>query len=257
MAITLTDASADTIDCGAGVTVPASNLTFALWTYSTGNSQNNGIMGRFEDGSDNSNEFVVRSGAENIAIFFKYGTTGADARSDGGAYVDNVWSFVAATIDSSKNPKLYKGNLTTVVVETGYTVGPNQGVGTFTQSSNNFRIGSREPAANRGFGGRIGPSYFLDVTLTAAELESLKWGFIPQRGNLKGFWLPGFHGATNSPDLSGQGNNATITGGVVADHVPLGPPFGFDIPSFMPPVAVVGPTLRRPYDNYMRNLVTR
>ena len=56
------------------------------------------------------------------------------------------------------------------------------------------------------------------------------------------------------PDWSGNGNSGAVTGATVADHVPLGPPFGFD-PEWqgITTVAAGGVTMPRFYHHYQRN----
>ena len=83
--------------------------------------------------------------------------------------------------------------------------------------------------------GRMGFFHVISSELTLNQIIAQQYR--PHvRSDSQVFMHLGFNGTGTQPDLTGKGNNGTVTGAVVADHVPLGPPFGFDIP--WAPVAV-------------------
>lgn len=81
------------------------------------------------------------------------------------------------------------------------------------------------------FDGRIAEVVVWNVALTDAEVAIIARPGFPQHryrpGNIIGYWPLGM--GSPEPDWSGQGNNLTVTGATIADHVPIAPPFGFDL----------------------------
>ena len=100
------------------------------------------------------------------------------------------------------------------------------------------RLGDSSPGLY--FSGRIAETGIWNVALTDVEVAVLAGGVSPLRvrpGRLKGYW-PIF-GASPETDLSGQGNNLTVTGTTVADHAPVAPQFGFGGTELSPAAAAV------------------
>ena len=216
MALLFTDSGNTDVDCGGGFN-DVTAVTFAAWVYSTGDTNNNGICGRWWDGDEELSLSVRVTGQ--VAFFSTCVGADASARSNngaGGLLVANTWQFVAGTLDAATHtPKLFIGDLTTNVAETGYAF-QDAGGGAIDNPESNFRIGQRD-AAVRGFGGRIAWCIFIDTDLTLQQLIQLQWFLRLQGiGNIEGAWHLGFNGVGSQPDLSGNGNAGTVTNAITA-----------------------------------------
>jgi hypothetical protein len=69
--------------------------------------------------------------------------------------------------------------------------------------------------------GRMGATAYLGSSLlTLGEIQS--WQFAPRMmAGCVGFWRLGDNGTGTQPDLSGNGNNGTVTGATQSDNPPL------------------------------------
>ncbi len=139
----------------------------------------------------------------------------------------NKWFFVAFTYESSDGPRIFIGDLATLAVEDDGT--PTVGVGAEgDNSADNLEVG----ASSEG-GTRAVPA---DIAIVAVFNKKLSLGEI-HRQQFRPHVTPdslifshlGFNGTGTQPDWSGNGNSGAVTGATVADHVPLGQPFGFDV----------------------------
>lgn len=140
----------------------------------------------------------------------------------------NAWYLVAATFDSAASPvgHIYTGTLSAEAVEAAYGTQTGGSGGVTTDATLDLNIGNAV-GANLAFNGRIAVAAYIAGALTLGQI--IDWQFRPRViAGTRGFWIPGYNGATNVPDLSGNGNTGTITGATVADHVPLPAPFGRD-----------------------------
>lgn len=148
----------------------------------------------------------------------------ADSYYEASTYnlVNNAWQFIASTHDGSATGdiiRLYYGNLTTIaaLLTIGYS---EDASGTLTDDSGaDVRLGK---------GGGGGDSFtcihgWVGMWNTRLTLEQIRaQQFTPHvTGGCVLFTHLGFDGTTSQPDWSGNANNGTITGAVVADHVPI------------------------------------
>lgn len=97
---------------------------------------------------------------------------------------------------------------------------------TIQNTANSLFIGQRsDNNAITAFDGRLAEVGIWDVALSDAEIAALATGVSPlliRPANLKGYW-PVYGSGSPEADLSGNGNNATITGTLnAADHSPTG-----------------------------------
>ena len=161
-------------------------------------------------------------------------TAVANAESVANTVVANEWMFAAGVYDEASGPQIYKGTLTALVAEVAYSSGPTVGSGaTSSDADGPLRWGQRPIAganAASGFRGDISFGLYVNRRLTLAELQALQYRLLFYRfTEAKAAYQFGLHaGIGSQPDISGNGNTGTIVGSVtLADHVPLGPPFGF------------------------------
>lgn len=143
-----------------------------------------------------------------------------------------VWFFIAAPSPVvGSRPNFYEGSLTAIVAD--ITTDNLPGSGSFDDDrANDASFAGRandsgDPDVHIGWVG------VWDTVLTLDELKRIQYAPMRNAGlvqpsNLLLSTIPGYHGITTSVDLSGKGNDGVITNATLSDHVPLGPPFGFD-----------------------------
>ena len=146
----------------------------------------------------------------------------------------NAWQFMAARFSASNGIDILVGDLTTDAVElTGGTdtVGSGTPEGD-TPCDRGFTVGNSSTLdfgfGTRGWNGEIAIAGYHNTFLSDGELIAMQWR--PQmRSDMRVYWQLGLFGLANpATDWSGSGSVGTQNGTVLADHVPLGPPFGFD-----------------------------
>lgn len=171
----------------------------------------------------------------------------------------NAWNFVAGVFDSAGadgDQRLYIGDDTTTVVEVSSYATQVVGSGALNDiTGSNFLVGDG-PSFLGPFGGRIAVVGMWNTVLTLGQIRSLQW--FPR--NLFSPLLLcqyGFNGTGTQADLSGNGNAGTVTGATVIDHVPLGPPFGFDVGLLVAVLAAGNVPMISPRNHPSRNLLLR
>lgn len=183
----------------------------------------------------------------NIQLYLQGGTTNLNyitALGDPG-YTENQWNFFCWTWTFGTGATLYTGDLNTLATawSGAWQVNTN-GSGTF--GSNNGDQWEFGGISDRYFDSRIAILGVVNGTeLSLTQVQAIQYNSKAALGvsNLKILWFPGLHGASTVPDMSGNGNNGSITNATVTDHVPLGPPFGLD--AALPyAVAAVGRTTK-------------
>lgn len=156
-----------------------------------------------------------------------YETNSADITAD-------KWWFVGATMDqgaaAGAKVVFYVGDLNTLA--TARTNGTTTDVSSGYVSNNGatFYVGDNG-SDSTAHAMRMGTlMFFPSVVLTQAAFQRLQFRMMPPVGSTcKLFTHYGFAGTGTQADWTGNGNNGSVTGAAVADHVPLGPPFGFAI----------------------------
>lgn len=99
--------------------------------------------------------------------------------------------------------------------------------GSIDSVATNLYIGTfQTDNAEARFDGRIAEVYvFKNVALPDEEIDSVRALSHPSRS--KDLYLP-IYGDSPEGDLSGKGHSGAVTGTALADHAPIGPPFGLD-----------------------------
>ena len=195
--------------------------------------------------SGNANEFfssAASAGTGGGRLNITRATTNLSIASASSTFVANVWNYLAVVIDTSdsQHARFYRGDLATLATQTGYGTVTN-GSGALTGQAGPFRIGSRT-VDNFPCDADIATVMFWPNTaLTLGQIQAQQ--FRPHvTAGCELFTHYGFNKVAAQPDWSGAGNNGTVGGSpTVVDHVPLGPPFGWDVVSEF--VVVVGNTV--------------
>ncbi len=203
-----------------------------VWIYRTLDADNQYIMAK-----DNAHpmgwgflldQFVI--GNQGQLRFLVFRATSTDFVSDIGNLVAlNTWSFVAFTYDDAATPrvKLYLGTLTSPPVETGYAKS-DAGSGALTSDAPAaLRVGGLEISAGAVLKGRIQRGGIITRVLTLAQVQELwqashRLGSPAPECNVANTQLLFDYQTTGTlTDLSGNGNNGTLTNAVQADSAPF------------------------------------
>ena len=170
---------------------------------------------------------ISGSDGTSMAVSFRYSGDDADCTSNA-ILTTGVWSFVAVTKGGAGTaPTIYHGTL--AAAPTDQTATSRVSTGTpEAETGSSFDIGSNVGTSGQGAGADIAMSMFYNTVLTLGQLTSI-W-MRPQiiKSGCLLYNQYGFSGTTSQVDWSGNGHTGTIDGATIADHVPLGPPFGFD-----------------------------
>lgn len=232
MALQFDEGSTDNVSLGSDSSIDnLSAFTYIVWsklrTAITGGGKSIMGIGTF-GGQHRKNILYNLNTAQSLAFSIDRATTDASANTDTAQYTVGEWTYIAATFDTTVGPSVYVGDLNTIVAEVSGYLAQETGEGAIGDSSGStFTIGattgaSLAPQAD------IAVVMIFNKVLTLAELKMQQ--FRPHMtGDCVFFSHLGFNGTGTQPDWSGTGNNSvSVTGVAVADHVPLGAPFGFD-----------------------------
>lgn len=121
--------------------------------------------------------------------------------------------------------KLYGGDLVTPAAEPSSYTTQTAGSGTASSNAANSGIVGNNTNFTQEFNGEIAVVALYGALLTAAQIQS--WQFNPRArvdSTLAlGMWHLGRNpaGTGTQPDISGNGNNGTVTGATASAHVPL------------------------------------
>ncbi len=205
--------SSDYVDCGLSATlVPSSDhMVFSAWINPDASGLNtyNAIVERAKTDVSvvGDYQFHLKS-SYHLAIYIH--TSGGVLSSDpaAGVVASNAWSHVLWGYDSVNGANLYLNGVSEASIPAFGTLGQT--------GTNPFRIGN-ESTGSRGFffKGKIADVAVWNSTFfSVGEINSLLNGARPsqiRRTTLVGWWpLDGL--LSTEPDLSGTGNNGTLTG---------------------------------------------
>lgn len=245
MALTLGAATSDRVDHGSAASLDNLDpFTMMMWLRVTSLTANR----RFHEKNAAVNRSFLSGGTGNISV--DRGRSGGTA-----IYVTNdtpltlnAWQLLAFTFDTGAGAgeviNIYMGDLTTLAVESTYGSTADGSGAISTDAAGNLVVGNRSSTFNRAFPGDIAVVTYVNAVLSLNQIRD--WQFRPrQLVNSVLYSHYGFNGTGTQPDWSGNGNSGTVTGATVADHVPLGPAFGFDLgwQGNFAEIAAVGPPL--------------
>ncbi len=136
----------------------------------------------------------------------------------------NTWGCAAATWDiTNGGPKIYYGTLTATLADV--SASPANGSGAQNDDSGrNVIVGAQDDGSlgyvATAYYGSIAVAMVWNRVLSLAELRAQQFYPHPTAGCVL-FTHLGYNGTGTQVDLSGNGNNGTVSGATVADHVPL------------------------------------
>jgi len=224
----LFDATTEQVDFGTLGSWSPTKSSFLWWEYPNSLSNDNNMI--FSKGPNGERLDIRIKGDGDIQVFWGRATTDLVWRANSGLTINNWW-FCAVTIDQggavNDMVRIYSGDLNTLATQ-NTDVTTTEGSGTFQDISTDImRVGRF--LGGLGANARIAVvAVFDEDLLTLGEIQS--WQFNPRMmPNAILFSHLGYNGTGTQADWSGNSNNGTVTGATVADHVPLRPPFGFDL----------------------------
>ncbi|HEU0142905.1 MAG TPA: LamG-like jellyroll fold domain-containing protein [Bryobacteraceae bacterium] len=212
------------VNHGSGASIDgATAWTVCMWVRPAAVSGNGQFMHKQQDGLGHS---LYRDGAQ-IGGYTSCAGYSYDERISEDVLTAGQWSFVAWTYSFADKHRIYHGTLGSAPAETPYSITDNSGSGApADDSAYPLEVGNYQDSYP--FGGSIAGFQYFRRVLTPAEIR-LVW-MRPANAMLfqPALWSE-YHGTGAQADWSGNGNAGTVSGGAtVANHVPLGPPFGWD-----------------------------
>jgi hypothetical protein len=144
-------------------------------------------------------------------------------RTNNQAIVANTWHCVAATFDlagaSNEKINIYVGTLTTSLAESTYAAIADFGGTISSAAAGNLLVG-QDTSFTSAWQADFAVGMHWNRALTHGEL--LDQQFYPHvTSGCVLFTHYGYNGTSTQPDWSGTGNAGTVSGGTLADHVPL------------------------------------
>lgn len=225
----LFDASTEKVDCGNGTSLrDLTTWTTLMWIYIDSLVSWDVIWDK-EKSSGGYRMAYLANPSSRIIVEVKRATTVCSYTSTTGTITTGSWLFLAHSFDFSGSAseliQIYKGTLSAVATEVSYA-GAQDGTGAFVaDDTGNFTIGNAT-TFNAGIDAKIAFFGHWNRVLTLEEIIDQQFNPHVTNGCVL-FQKLGFNGTGTQPDWSGNGNNGTVTGATVSDHVPLRPPFLF------------------------------
>lgn len=217
--------SADKLNCGSGSSLDDLNTaTVLVWVYPTSldtaprRIAHKGLLG--------SGFRILSLGttAGEFRVAVERATVSLTADSTGAPVTTNAWQFLGGqwnTGGGDTDQKLFHGTLTTVVAEVSYSSRTAGSGAPISNASADQIIGNQSNNGNP-FPGRIAWMGIWNRVLTLQEIRAQQFRpFCKSTDGCVLFVHLGWAGTGTQPDLSGNGNNCTVTGATVADHAPL------------------------------------
>lgn len=221
--LAFTGGDTDVVNCGSGSSLDnLTAFTWYGWVYPTAVNQSNRYLFNKADGLIGKLlRAVTFAGSGQLNANIDRATAAAEFDSAAGVLSANSWQFVALTYDESDGPRGWHGTLTGAVAEVSYDFRAAGSGATSADDTKDFSIGGKA-GSSVSFPGRIAIAAVYNRRFTQAELRAHQMRpFCATGDGCVGFWrLGGAQGAGTQADLSGNGNNCTVTGATVADHVP-------------------------------------
>jgi hypothetical protein len=205
-------------------------FTFWAWIYLNSLNTDAQLFGKRSGGAGKN--LYLSDALGNLGLYVGRGTGEDEYITNDTPLSATTWQFVSCTHNSGASAgqriHIYTGTLSALATERTYGTATDGSSTTPPEAAGNFVLGNESVGASLSLRGRIAVAGYVSGVLTLAQIQSLQ--FMPRRiVNTIGFWQLGFNGTGTQADLSGNGHNGTVSGAVVADHVPLAPPFAFDM----------------------------
>lgn len=202
---------------GATGTLNLTQKTYLVWVYPTTLTASNNIFtGRSSTSGLGASLKLTGDTTGNVRLF-ENGTTSLDARSTGGTLTINNWYYIAGLFDFGGTPKIYVGTLTSAAAEVSYsqqTAGATK-TSEVTATLTWFNQQNIQATPWQGAGACAG---VYDRLLSAAEIGQHQFSWKALSG-CKGLWIG--NNTTTLTDLSGTGNDLTVTGATISQNPTL------------------------------------
>jgi hypothetical protein len=236
------DASLDNLD----------PFTCALWVYPTTVTGNRVFLSKSSAaGSPNGKFFGFEGATTRLQFIQDRVTTDSVYVTNLSALTTNKWWFIAVSFNSAgaagEIVNIYQGDLSATLAEGTYSTATDGSGANRDDSAISLAVGNTTPASPASaFQGRIAWCGVWNRELSLAELRMQQFRPHKTSGCVL-FTHYGFNGTGAQPDWSGNANAGTVTGATVAEHVPLGPAFGWDVdlPAYAVAAAGGHPILHR------------
>ncbi len=204
-------------------------FTVMLWSNRTTVNVNNQNWWRKQDGA---NFKYFRIEGTNSQAHFSIARSGGtlELLSATSTVAANVWEFWACNYkESTDESDIYRGTLSANAAIVSYAF-ENRASGTTNDDTGTGVNVGGQAGANQSMVGRMARFMWVNRYLTLNEIISCQWSCRNVPDTVISFFL-GWQGVSTVADLSGTGNvGTTVNSPILGDHVPLGPPFGFDEP---------------------------
>lgn len=225
-ALNFTNNTSDRVDIGSGTTIDdLTTFTILVWCFPTANSaaprklwQKGTIAG---GGGYRLLQVLNTSGAIEGELDRATGDIQIDTNNS--SLTTGAWQFYAFVADINgvnTAQHIYGGSQTAVLSEFGYAVRSAGSGAAVTDNTQNGIIGNNSGNASA-FQGYIAYAAVYNIALTSAQIENQRHH--PHRtmndGCVEMTWL-GLSGTGNQLDLSGNGNDGTVTGATQIDGPP-------------------------------------
>lgn len=228
MALTFGGAISDRVDHGSAASLDDLDpYTYLLWVYPTTLTNNRGFVGK----GNTTKNFKLNGTGGNLQIVVARATTSTSyITNDTPLSTLNKWYCIATSFESAAAAgevvNIYSGDLSTTVAERTYGTSTDGSGAVTTDASASLIVGNN--ASGTAFQGRIAVCLIWNRKLTLGEIKDQQFHPHKTSGCVL-YSICGYNGTGTQADLSGSGNNGTVTGATQSDHVPLGPLFGFDL----------------------------
>jgi hypothetical protein len=227
MGLTFTGADTDRVNFGSGASLDnLQALTYACWLRTTANATTTeGLVckGTFASGNHRRN-LAINGGGTTVNWTVDRATQDSNVNSNVGL-TTNKWYAVFGTFDTTNGCKLYFANMTDRGALTDVTSVSTAGSGAAADDSAVDLFVGNALAGSNSMRGTIATAAVWNRALTTAEMTAQIWHPHKTSGCVL---LSHLWGTGTQLDLSGNGNNGTVTGAVAGAHAPFGPLFGYD-----------------------------
>ncbi len=205
--------------------------TYMMWIFVTGSGDDDiALLEKLATGKE-----LNFNPAFTLTVTANRATTALSARADianFSSYAQNTWMFIAGTFNTGGadgDQRLLIGDLSTFATEPSSYSMQTVGSGTLTVDAAADLIVGNKAGDSRNLPGSIASVHIVNANLTNAQILAQQFRF-SLFSDSQVYSHYGFNGTGTQADYSGNGNSGIVTSATVADHVPLGPPFGFDEP---------------------------
>jgi hypothetical protein len=219
MSLTFGAATSDRVAVAPAASINALTAVSVLaWFYPTTLNNGRGVVDKAS--SPSKVGWTMGSKANGaVQAIMKRATTALFWESSSLLLTTNAWWLAAITINQTgPATHIYVGSLATLAAEA--TLTGADGSGAFgDDSAINLDLGNLS-TLDSPVVGRVGVAAVFNRVLSLGEVQS--WQFAPRMmAGCVGLWRLGDNGTGTQPDLSGNGNNGTVTGAIQSDNPPL------------------------------------